>query len=82
MEKNTTALMEKLFRLALENRMNDSLSSFIKNVEGLIGNHLHSHERKEAMKAILSLGKEAANNFFDQKLADLDRGSAEDGDGV
>lgn len=81
MEKNTTALMEKLFRLALESRMNDSLSSFVKNVEGLIGN-LHAHERKEAMKAILSLGKEAANNFFDQKLADLDRGPAEDGDGV
>ena len=81
MEKNTTALMEKLFRSALESRMNDTLSSLIKNVEGLIGN-LHVHEKKDAMKVILSLGKDAAINFFDQKLVDLDRGPAEDGDGV
>jgi hypothetical protein len=81
MEKNTATIMEKLFRLAVEGRMKDGFSSFTKSMHDLTDG-LNAHEKKEAMKVMLSLGKAATVSFFDKKLADLDRGPSEDGDGV
>lgn len=66
-----TPMLEKLFHMDLKVHMEAALSGFTYGMEKLTS-RLSEQEKKDAMKVILSCGKDLAISFLDQKLADLD----------